>query len=116
MLISVMGVSAIAHADSNQPYTYKGKQILVPDRKPTNRPNAPSRVFIECAYGEGFIELSFPAGVETIDAAIYAGESPVWVGQLTADEPSAEIPTLNGEHVITCTSDLEQTFSGLLYF
>lgn len=76
-----------------------------------NRPNAPSRYYIACFYGESFIEFVFPNGVQTIEVRIY-NEIYEYNGTATADTPWIELPSLSGIYDIECTTDDGRVFSG----
>lgn len=83
--------------------------------QPAGRPNAPSRVFIECTYGDGGMEFTFPEGVETLTVQISnEGETLTFVA--TSEEPRFEIPVLTGEYAIQCTTDDGRVFAGVIEF
>lgn len=81
-----------------------------PARK-TNRPNAPSRSYIECFYGVGFIEFVMPDGVQTMGVRVFNGVDE-YAGTVTANTPWVELPNLSGIYDIECTTDDGRVFSG----
>lgn len=79
--------------------------------KRTNRPNAPSRAYIQCIYGDCFVEFILPDGVQTMEVRIYNGIDE-YAGTVTADTPWIEIPNLSGIYDVECTTDDGRIFSG----
>lgn len=81
--------------------------------KKTGRPNAPSRSYIECFYGDGVVGFSFSGGVQSMEVRIYNGVNE-YVGTTTADTPWIELPSLSGIYDIECTTDDGRVFSGVI--
>lgn len=81
--------------------------------KNVNRPNAPSRSYIQCMYGESFIEFVIPDEVESMSVRIYNGVDE-YAGTVTADTPWIELPNMSGIYDIECTTDDGRIFSGLI--
>lgn len=84
----------------------------------THRPEAPSRVFIECHYWRGKIRLVFPpqSDMRSAEVIISKEESAIWMGYVTRENPEVAIPVLFGEYDITCHTDGNQIFKGKLNF
>ena len=83
------------------------------DLKPRNqRPNAPSRVFVECEYSAGVLYFTLPGDVEYADIYIESAGAVVFSGDITADECALLIPGLAGEYTITCITDDGREFVG----
>ena len=76
-----------------------------------HRPNAPSRSYIECFYGEGFVQFVFPDGVQTMMVRVYNGVEE-YTGTVTADTPWVELPILSGIYDVECATDDGRVFSG----
>ena len=102
-------------ADEQPPVSSKKETILIPGNKRTTRPEAPSRVFIMCAYDSEHIYFQLPAGINFITVDL-TGETDQWSGVATSENPCVEIPDLIGEYEIVCTTDDGRVFSGLLTF
>lgn len=79
----------------------------------SHRPNAPSRLYIECFYGEGFVEFIFPDGVQTMEVRVYNGVDE-YAGTVSVENPLFELPILSGEYEIECSCDDGRIFSGMI--
>ena len=91
------------------------KTIIIREPRPKNRPEAPSRVYIECRYGAGFMWFQLPAGVYQATLRL-SNDTFVWEGLVTTDNPMVEIPSLTGEYTLLCQTDNGRLFTGLLEF
>lgn len=107
--MSTAGNSDSQGGGSNHTFSETTLRLLPP--KDTLRPNAPSRSYIVCLYSEGFIEFTFPDGVQSMEVRIYNGVNE-YVGTTTADTPWIELPSLSGIYDIECTTDDGRVFSG----
>lgn len=103
---SMMTASAVA-SNPSVPYKYR-----LPQRPTKNRPNAPSRVFIECEYSAGVLYFVLPADVEYADIYVESAGAVVFSGDITADECALLVPGLTGEYTITCITDDGREFVG----
>ena len=111
MPIEVLGSDPKDQAPKDLPKTV----ILRHTKHDSLRPNAPSRVIIECAYGDGVLQLHLPSGVYYANLRLM-NDTYVWEGLVTADNPTVEIPSLNGEYTLLCQTDDGRIFTGLLEF
>lgn len=69
-----------------------------------------------CHYSSESITINFPAGIESITITIGETSCPTWMGEVSADAPTAELPSLSGDFLVTCYTDTQQLYSGYLYF
>lgn len=82
----------------------------------TNRPKAPSRIVLECYYSSGHLRFTVPADAEYLYITIGDEDASVWTGMVTREYPETDIPMLIGEYEITCRTDGNQIFGGVLNF
>lgn len=80
-----------------------------------NHPNAPSRIYIGCSYGAGYVQLAFPEGIYSATVTISNGEDE-WFGFASVDEPLMETPVFYGDYTIECIADNGRLFTGTLHF
>lgn len=93
------------------------KQTIYLTKYRSNIPNAPRAPFlsqIKCFYTSEYIELEIPIGIEYVDVTIEDDGSIVWFGTLTPNDNIASIPLFDGEYEISCTTNDEQIFYGIL--
>ncbi len=89
--------------------------IIILTPKPTTRPHAPSLIYIECEYGVGYVQFSFPAEIYSVNVTL-SNDSYVWTGFASRDFPKMEIPVLTGEYTIKCEANDGRVFYGTLEF
>lgn len=87
-------------------------------KRPKQRPQMPTKIFMECHYRHGYIKFLFPSTSEAnlINITLDRNESIVWIGSVTRENPEVAIPVLFGEYDITCRTDGNQIFKGKLNF
>ena len=105
----------IANADGNTTSLPKKTERL--DRKILSDSNSPrilGDLFIACYYNKESIEIEFPADVDYMEVTIANGSVVLWSSIITSDTPSCDIPYLNGEYTITCTTDSGAVYQGIL--
>ncbi len=88
-----------------------GQKLSLRQKQPGKRPNAPSRVFIDCYYADGVIEFAFPDGTSALDVSI-ANDSGLWVATVTPELPALLIDGITGNITIECTAPDGRTFIG----
>ena len=101
-------------ADDFNPNT--GTSILFPIKPGTGaKPKAPSRVYIECYYSTGSLTFVLPPSIysTTVDLS---NDRDTWSGFVTRDQPTLDIPDLEGEYTIKCNADDGKTYIGTLEF
>lgn len=81
-----------------------------------SRPRSPSRVFLRCYYGKGFLSIEFKEEMTFIEIEISKDDNVHWEGMVYVQEPEILIPELYGEYEITCRTDGNQIFKGKLQF
>ena len=91
-------------------------EIPIKEPAPQRPPRVPSRVCIECSYGVGYVEFTLPVECEYMEVTLEQNGVQVYYGVVTPEEPGAEIPVLSGECTVTCHTDGNQTYSGVLLF
>ena len=109
--LSIITVSAIP--DSHQSSSNSSSTVLHQKGPASQRPNAPSRVYIECRYGAGVMEFSFIEGVNSMSVTV-ANESYQSFDIVTAEEPMMELSLPSGEYAIECLTDDGRTFTGTI--
>ena len=122
ILLAMSFVAVPTSAESNpigvpfhQGRLVHGKTVLRQDKRNSKRPNAPSRLYMECFYGEGFIEFVIPEGTESLSVRVYKEEEE-WTGIVSMTNPIFELPELCGEYKVECIDDSGRTFSGIIEF
>lgn len=103
-------------ADNKTGSTKKEYVILHP-KTDMKRPNAPSRVFIECRYDEETMMFIMPEGIEYAEISISQNDEVIMTDVITRDMhilPSPSHPA--GEYFVSCTSSDGRVFQGYLYF
>lgn len=103
-----------AMADENRESVNKSAILVKQEPTPTNRPRTPSNSYILCLYSIEYIELEIPIGIEYVDVTIEDDGNIVWFGTLTPNDNIASIPLFDGEYEISCTTNDEQIFYGIL--
>jgi len=96
-------------------YSVRGQTVLRQHRGTTKRPNAPSRLYIECFYGDGFIQFVIPDGTQTLSVRVY-NDSEEWSGVVSIANPTLELPTLIGEYTVECIDDSNRSFYGTIEY
>lgn len=76
----------------------------------------PGPQYIICHYSSESITLNFPSGVDCITISIGPEYSPLWSGIITADQPTAQLPSITGEQLVNCQTDTNALYSGYLTF
>ncbi|MDE6305058.1 MAG: hypothetical protein K2L90_00545, partial [Muribaculaceae bacterium] len=90
--------------------------ILIQKGGSNKRPNAPGRSFIECHYGNGYIDFTFLPNSNFMTVELVNDEISVWTELITIENPLIELPSnLSGEYNIVCTTDKDQVFVGTIY-
>lgn len=89
------------------------KTIILRPKEPAGRPNAPSRIQIECSYHDGSLEFSFPENVEAMMVSINNEEQNV-IGMVYRDSPIFELPPLSGTFEISCMTDDGRIYYGII--
>ncbi len=80
------------------------------------RPKAPAKISLICQYSTGYISLSFPEDANYMEISLSDEVGPVWIGTISRTNPETEIPVLSGEYTITCQTDQNQIFEGIIFF
>lgn len=91
------------------------KTVLYASPTGSLRPNAPSRLSMECSYGEEFIEFLLPEGVESLFIRVYDSLFEL-DGMVTCSNPRFETPNLQGEYSIECITEDGRVFFGIIVF
>ena len=76
----------------------------------------PSRNYVYCEYGAGFISLALPAGVQSASFTLSYGDDPLYYGVYFASDRYVTIPDLSGEIAIEITADNGSVYAGILNF
>lgn len=80
----------------------------------TQTPRSLGDLFITCYYNNEYLEIEFPADVESMEVTIGDGAVTIWSGFVTADAPTCDIPYLVGVYNIVCTTDNGAVYQGML--
>lgn len=80
----------------------------------TQSPRTLGDMFITCYYNNEYLEIEFPADVESMEVTIGDGAVTIWSGFVTADAPTCDIPYLVGVYNIVCTTDNGAVYQGML--
>lgn len=110
-LVFAFQLSEASTTSSNTTTVIRETILKSNQAKKTNRPNAPSRSYIECFYGEGFVQVVFPDGIQTMTVRVFNGVDE-YAGTVTADTTWVELPILSGIYDVECTTDDGRVFSG----
>lgn len=111
LILLALSPSVCAFGGESTPNKVKLKLSTKPNHHQT-----PSIVVIDCEYFDDVMSFVFPDHVEWADVDIKddAGMSVVY-DVVYADDPMLEIPLVQGTYEITCRTDGNQIFSGVIY-
>lgn len=120
MAFAVCSLMSTAAADSSNSGSQNSScdvaRVVLRHVKPAkNRPNAPSRISMECFYGDGFIQPIFPEGVNSLCIRLYT-ETDEWTETVTISNNIVVLPPLKGTYCVECISDDGRTFVGEIDF
>lgn len=114
LIALIFGSASVFPQDSTNSSDKKVTSLRkLPNHK---RPNSPSRSYIVCTYGKGFMNFSFIGGIDNVYARIFNDERTFWNGYVSSTYPSVILPELSGVYQIECTDEYDNVFSGMLYF
>lgn len=117
LIIIALGASSVVYADERPKEFLKNAELdhlLQPSK---NRPRIPSLLKLDCFYEVGYITFNMPEQFEYIEVTLSIDENnPIWTGVVFKNSPETDIPELIGEYTITCQTDGNQIFTGLLTF
>lgn len=110
-------IGFVAKTNSNVPSNIPktGKTVILHQKVLSNRPNAPSRNFIECEYGENFLTLIFTEDIHSISVIVY-NEEESYFALLNESNFTMNLPIISGEYCVECTANNGKIFVGSLYF
>lgn len=102
--------------DTPVPPQQLSKITLLHLKPASKRPNAPSRVGIECVYGEGYMTFAIPDSSFSLFVNVY-NESAEWTGVVTQDDSTFELPdSMAGLYSVECTADDGRTYAGTIEY
>lgn len=104
-----------ATAEDTPPYDPSKLKKLFPIKNGEAYPHSPSRVYIECTYTTGSLTFVLPPSIysTTVDLS---NDWYSWSGFVTRDQPTLEIPDLEGTYTIRCNADDGKTYIGTIDF
>ena len=117
LAISLSFGMAIASPENNQSSGQYGttqnvhSAYLRHKTEPSKRPNMQSRLYVECLYGDGFIQFVIPDGTQTLSVRVYNDEEE-WSGVVSVTNPILKLPVLTGEYSVECSDDSNRSFYG----
>lgn len=80
------------------------------------RPQEPSAVVVDCVYFYDVVHFCFPEHVEFAQVDIKDAAGSLIDSELVyTDNPTMEVSLTEGEYEITCRTDGNQIFSGVIY-
>lgn len=109
-LFSIQGVS-----DGRDTPPVSSKATILGMKSNKHRPKAPSRVFVECVYGEDYMTFSFPGGISSYTVHIY-NETDEWYSYVSEEKPTVNIPLFTGTYTLECTANDGRVFTGTVDF
>lgn len=112
VLLSILSANADSKTEPDSSQTV-GRTILHHKKTDNPRPNAPSRVVIECSYGLNFIEFQMPEGANTLSVTVYNDDESFY-GVVLKENPVFYTPQLNGEYMVQCVTDDGRVFAGTI--
>ena len=101
---------------SETPNNGTNNTTLLQVKNTSSKHKSSSTIFIECYYSIGHIRFTLPSNTECLYIIIGDEDTPVWTGFVTRTAPETDMPVLSGEYAITCRTDGNQIFSGMLKF
>ena len=108
--------SSTIAAEKRNNGTKEHKTAIIPSRHENYRPKEPAKISLICQYSTGYISLSFPEDANYMEISLSDEVGPVWIGTISRTNPETEIPVLSGEYTITCQTDQNQIFEGIIFF
>ncbi len=117
VLIFLFTTPIVLNADNTtKPERNEHTSLLIAS-KFSKRPNAPSRVFIECRYDEETMMFIMPDGIEYAEISISQNDEVIMTDVITRDMCILPSPShAAGEYLVSCTSSDGRVFQGYLYF
>lgn len=112
--ICFLALSTLANPSSDSNSTPNNVVILHSPAQ-TNKPKAPSRVYIECIYGYGYLSFTLPQEVSTLNIYVYQNGNLIFSDIITDTHEFIEAPIYSGEYYICGVSNLGKTFEGSFY-
>lgn len=115
LFITLLSFSAgalddISHGDGQKTV------YITKDNSDTDDDRNPGPQSIICHYSSESITLNFPADVECITISIGPEYAPIWTGTVTAEQPTAQLSAITGEHRVSCHTDTDVLYTGFLTF
>lgn len=80
------------------------------------RPKLPGNKTIMCYQDGSALRFELPDGTMCATVEIGDYESTTWATTVTVDDPTCEVSNIQGEYIITVTTDQFQSFSGTITF
>lgn len=115
LLFLVTGATySVVAQEQNEKKTDNVSQLQL--KRDSRFPKMPSLIVMECYYSSGHLRFTMPADAAYLYIIIGEEEVPVWTGMVTREYPETDIPVLIGEYEITCRTDGNQIFGGVLNF
>lgn len=114
LLLSFLSPSA--KADEPAIFTEADNVTILTAPTIKRKPRAPSMIYVTCYYSVGHIAFTMPDDAQYMHITLEQDDSTVWTGVVFKNSPETDIPELIGEYTITCRTDGNQVFTGLLTF
>lgn len=115
IVIVTSGLIAFAEPQDVKPEQILEKTVILQQKVNPIRPRVPSRITLECAYGDGYISCNFPESILLISVRLY-NNTEEYTDIISQDNPTMLIPSLSGEYYIECETENGHLFVGTLYF
>ena len=112
-IVLALASPTLLQAEKDGSGNVPSETIVLRPKEPKGRPNAPSRIRIECNYYGDTLEFTFPANVEMMFVELINEENST-AGIVYSDSPNFELPPLCGEFEIRCTTDDGKTYYGMI--
>lgn len=106
------------YADTTTGPSGSTQHIIIPPKNPTNRPNAPARIYLVAYYNAEYIDFIFPDGVSEITVEFVSPDHPdrIFSGTATIDNVRVPMPDNGGSYDMTCVTDTGISFYGRISF
>ncbi len=114
LTLTAVVIPAMATTGNNVSSAHKSTATLRVNPQ-SQHPRVPGLCAITVEYADGIMEFEFPVNASYLIVSVKdAIEEDVVTGIVSVDDPALAVTLNEGEYIVTCTTDLNQIFTGTL--